>query len=112
MKVQWQVSIAREIAAAPALKPYVVAEIAPGRELAGEELTQFIRNGATTYFHASGACRMGADDGAVVDPELRVNGVRNLRIADSSIMPRIVSVPTMPACAMIGVKTADLLAKA
>ena len=61
--------------------------------------------------HASGACRMGADDAAVVDRQLRVNGIRNLRIADSSIMPRIVSVPTMPICAVIGVRAADLLSK-
>jgi choline dehydrogenase len=104
------ISVAREIAHAPALKDHVVTEIAPGRNLAGEELANFIRNGATTYFHASGACRMGADDAAVVDPDLRVNGIRNLRIADSTIMPRIVSVPTMPACAMIGMKLADMLA--
>jgi choline dehydrogenase len=52
---------------------------------------------------------MGADDTAVVDSQLRVNGIRNLRIADSTIMPRIVSVPTMPACAMIGVRLAGML---
>ena len=52
---------------------------------------------------------MGKDDKAVVDNELRVNGVRNLRIADSTIMPRIVAVPTMPACVLIGLRMADLL---
>lgn len=103
------IKVARDIAHAPALKSYVVREVAPGKELKGDELANFIRNGATTYFHASGACRMGKDDKAVVDSQLRVNGIRNLRIADSSIMPRIVSVPTMPACALIGVKMADLL---
>ncbi|MGP9790923.1 GMC family oxidoreductase [Roseinatronobacter sp. NSM] len=104
------IKVAREIAHAPALKDHVVKEIAPGKELEGEELAHFVRSGATTYFHASGACRMGADDRAVVDSKLRVNGIRNLRIADSTIMPRIVSVPTMPACAMIGIKMADMLA--
>ncbi|MCX8227192.1 MAG: GMC family oxidoreductase N-terminal domain-containing protein [Sulfitobacter sp.] len=103
------IKIAREIAHAPALKDHVVAEVAPGRDLEGEELVTFIRNGATTYFHSAGACRMGADDTAVVDSQLRVNGIRNLRIADSTIMPRIVSVPTMPACAMIGVRLAGML---
>jgi choline dehydrogenase len=91
------------------LKDHVVKEIAPGMDLQGEELANFVRNGATTYFHSAGACRMGADDQAVVDAQLRVNGIRNLRIADSTIMPRIVSVPTMPACAMIGMKMADML---
>lgn len=103
------IKVAREIAHAPALKKYVVREVAPGKELKGAELANFIRNGATTYFHASGACRMGNDDKAVVDSQLRVKGVRNLRIADSTIMPRIVSVPTMPVCALIGVRMADFL---
>lgn len=104
------IKVARDIAHAPALKKYMVREIAPGKELKGEDLANFIRNGATTYFHASGACRMGKDEQAVVDSQLRVKGIRNLRIADSTIMPRIVSVPTMPVCALIGVKMADLLA--
>lgn len=104
------IKVAREIAHAPALKNYVVREVAPGEELKGDDLANFIRNGATTYFHASGTCRMGKDDKAVVDSQLRVKGIRNLRIADSSIMPRIVSVPTMPACVLIGVRMADLLA--
>jgi choline dehydrogenase len=104
------IKVAREIAAAPSLKPFIVREVAPGKDLEGEELTNFVRNGATTYFHSAGACRMGSDAKAVVDPQLRVNGIRNLRIADSTIMPRIVTVPTMPACAMIGVHMADLLA--
>ena len=103
-------SVAREIAHAPSLKPFVVREVAPGKDLEGEELATFVRNGATTYFHSAGACRMGSDDKAVVNGQLQVNGIRNLRIADSTIMPRIVTVPTMPACAMIGVHMADLLA--
>ena len=56
---------------------------------------------ATTYFHSSGACRMGHDDQSVVDAELPVNGIRNFRTADSTIMPRIVSVPNMPAYVLI-----------
>lgn len=103
------IKVAREIAHAPALKKYVLREVAPGKELTGDALANFIRNGATTYFHASGACRMGKDEKAVVDSQLRVNGIRNLRIADSTIMPRIVSVPTMPVCVLIGVRMADLL---
>lgn len=103
------IEIARSVAASAAMKPHVVREVAPGKALAGKELANFVRNGATTYFHSSGACRMGKDDRAVVDAELRVNGVDNLRIADSTIMPRIVAVPTMPACVLIGLRMADLL---
>jgi choline dehydrogenase len=72
-------------------------------------MTDFIRNGATTYFHESGTCRMGKDTRAVVDAKLRVNGVRKLRIADSSIMPRIVSVATMATCVLIGERMAEIL---
>ena len=52
---------------------------------------------------------MGKDRRAVVDPELRVNGLRNLRIADSTIMPRIAAEPTMPACVLIGLRLAEML---
>jgi choline dehydrogenase len=103
------IAIARSVASSSAMKPHVAREVAPGRTLVGEELADFVRNGATTYFHSSGACRMGKDDRAVVDAELRVNGVSNLRIADSTIMPRIVAVPTMPACVLIGLRMAELL---
>ncbi|WP_210188994.1 GMC family oxidoreductase N-terminal domain-containing protein [Mesorhizobium sp. YR577] len=103
------VEIARSIANSKAMKDFVVREVAPGKKLEGEDLIDFVRDGATTYFHSAGACRMGKDNKAVVDSKLRVNGVRNLRIADSTIMPRIVAVPTMPACVLIGQKMAMIL---
>lgn len=103
------IEIARSIANSKAMKDFVVREVAPGKKLEGEELVNFVRDGATTYFHSAGACRMGKDDKAVVDAKLRVNGVRNLRIADSTIMPRIVAVPTMPTCVLIGRRMAELL---
>jgi choline dehydrogenase len=103
------IEIARSVASSKAMKPFVVREVAPGRDLKGKELANFVRDGATTYFHSSGACRMGKDRKAVVDSELRVNGIDNLRIADSTIMPRIVSVPTMPACVLIGLRMAEIL---
>ena len=76
VKLERSIKIAREAAATAALKPFVVREVAPGRTLKGKELVNFVRNGTTTYFHSSGACRMGKDEAAVVDPQLRVNGVR------------------------------------
>jgi choline dehydrogenase len=103
------IEIARSIANSKAMKEFVVREVAPGKKLEGEALANFVRDGATTYFHASGACRMGKDEKAVVDGQLRVKGIRNLRIADSTIMPRIVAVPTMPACVLIGQRMAEIL---
>ncbi len=52
---------------------------------------------------------MGRDPAAVVDAELRVNGVQNLRVADASVMPRIVGVATMATCVLIGTRMAELL---
>lgn len=107
--LEQSISIARNLGRTAALRPFVTREVAPGRDITGTELVDFIRNGATSYYHASGACRMGSDGRSVVDPQLRVRGVNNLRIADSTVMPRIVSVPTMPACVLIGLRLAEML---
>jgi len=103
------IEMCREIGNAEPLRKLSRREVAPTRKLTGKEMTDFIRNGATTYFHESGTCRMGKDDRAVVDGKLRVNGVKKLRIADSSIMPQIVSVATMATCVLIGERMAEIL---
>ena len=72
-------------------------------------LEHAVREAAGSYFHYSGTCRMGSDAEAVVDPELRVNGVDGLRVADASVMPTIVSANTNAATVMIGEKASDLL---
>jgi choline dehydrogenase len=106
------IQLCRDLGNSAAMKPYVKREVAPGKALTGTELADFVRNGATTYFHESGTCRMGRDAQAVVDPQLRVNGVRNLRVADASIMPRIAGVATMATCVLIGERMSEILAKA
>jgi choline dehydrogenase len=104
------IEMAREIGNSPAMRDFVKREVAPGKKLVGAEMETFVRDGATTYFHQAGTCRMGKDAKAVVDAKLRVNGVQGLRIADSSIMPRIASVATMASCALIGERMAEILA--
>ncbi len=105
------IALAREIGNSPAMSDFVKREVAPGQKLTGQDMENFVRDGATTYFHQAGTCRMGKDNQAVVDARLRVNGIKNLRIADSSIMPRIASVATMASCALIGERMAEILTR-
>jgi choline dehydrogenase len=105
------IELARDIGNSPAMSDFVKREVAPGQKLSGQDMENFVRDGATTYFHQAGTCRMGKDSQAVVDAKLRVNGVKNLRIADSSIMPRIASVATMASCVLIGERMAEILTK-
>jgi choline dehydrogenase-like flavoprotein len=83
----------------------VDTEVVPGqRAVADHNLKCYIRNHAEIAFHPVGTCRMGPDPSAVVTPELRVNGVDNLWVADASIMPDLISGNTNAVYMMIGLK--------
>jgi choline dehydrogenase len=104
------VDVCRRLAATPALKEWAAAELYPGPGVRTEaELTEYIRRAAITYHHQAGTCRMGVDDGAVVDPALRVHGVDGLRVADASVMPTVTTGNTNAPAIMIGEKCADLV---
>ena len=84
--------LSRRIVAADALKRYEPAEFLPGPEFeTDEQLVKAAGNVGTTIFHPVGTCRMGNDEGSVVDSRLRVRGVKALRVVDASIMPVITS---------------------
>jgi choline dehydrogenase len=101
---------ARTLAASRAFEPFTKAEIAPGPQARTRaELTEYVRGYAGTLWHPVGTCRMGVGQDAVVDPRLRVRGVPGLRVADASVMPRIVAGNTNAATLMIGEKAADLV---
>jgi choline dehydrogenase-like flavoprotein len=72
-------------------------------------LDQLIRNRADTVYHPVGTCRMGGDEGSVVDPTLQARGVRGLWVADASVMPRLVSGNTNAPSIMIGERCADFI---
>ncbi|MBO9354323.1 choline dehydrogenase [Bordetella petrii] len=85
-------------------------EYLPGNAIVQDAaLEHFARHHGGTVFHASGSCKMGQDDTAVVDPELRVRGIAALRVIDASVMPTMVSTNTNAASIMIGEKGADLV---
>ncbi|WP_298495065.1 choline dehydrogenase [uncultured Maritimibacter sp.] len=101
--------LTREIFRQPAMAEHVKFEIQPGGGDSDAELDAFIREHAESAYHPCGTARMGrADDpGAVVDPECRVIGVQNLRVADSSIFPRVTNGNTNAPSIMVGEKAAD-----
>ena len=106
------VKFARDMTKMPSLAPYVVREHTVCGDMASDEdMLNVARRYAQTIYHPTSTCRMGIDNTAVVDPQLRVYGIQNLRIADASIMPAIVSGNTNAPAIMIGEKAADLILK-
>ena len=102
--------LARRISQAPSFAKYVDREVEPGPDrLDDEALLEHIRERGSTIFHPTSTCRMGQDDGAVVDERLRVRGLHGLRVADCSIMPTVVSGNTNAPAIMIGEKCADMM---
>ncbi len=102
--------LAREIMAQPAFRPFVRREHLPGPQATSRaDLEAHARRFGKTDYHPVGTCKMGTDELAVVDPQCRVRGIDGLRVADSSIMPRLISSNTNAASIMIGEKAADLV---
>jgi len=104
------VKISREILNQSALAKYIRKEHFPGDAVKTQsDFEQYTRRYGRTSYHPVGTCRMGVDAQAVVDPSLKVRGIRGLRICDSSVMPRLVSSNTNAPSIMIGEKASDLI---
>ncbi|MAY60996.1 MAG: dehydrogenase [Rhizobiales bacterium] len=104
------VRVARDLAAQPAMKPFIEAEFFPGTDCqTDEQIDEHIRNTCITVHHPAGTCRAGTDADAVVDPDLRVRGVEGLRVVDASVMPDLPSGNINAAVIMIAEKAADFI---
>jgi choline dehydrogenase len=104
------IRLTREIFGQPAFAPYRGKEISPGAHVqCDDELDDFIREHAESAYHPCGTCRMGRQDDpqSVVDPECRVIGIEGLRVADSSIFPRVTNGNLNAPSIMTGEKAAD-----
>ncbi|MGY8863175.1 MAG: GMC family oxidoreductase [Pseudomonadales bacterium] len=106
------IKIARDIAQQAPLKSLITQEHSPGINIgdqADEDILNWARDTATTIYHPTGTCKMGNDDMAVVDAQLKVHGIEGLRVADASIMPIITSGNTNAPAIMIGEKVAAMI---
>ena len=103
--------LAREIASQSPLKALIVKELKPGpHAVDDEDLAADLRRRLMLIYHPVGTCRMSdTDEAAVVDSQLRVNGIEGLRVADASIMPIIPGGNTNAPTIMIAEKAADLI---
>lgn len=102
--------LAQDIMRQKALQPFIRAERLPGPEVkTDQDYFDYACTHSKTDHHPAGTCRMGVDAKAVVDPQLRMNGIDGLRVVDASIMPTLVSSNTNATAIMIGEKGADLI---
>lgn len=102
--------ILRKILHAPAMKPFVAAEVEPGPGIENDaDLLTYCRQRGGTIYHPTSTCRMGNDPLAVVDQRLRVKGVDGLRVVDGSIMPDLVSGNTNAPIVAIAEKASDMI---
>ena len=101
---------ALEIYATEPLASMTGAEVFPGKDIRTDsQIDAYIRSTASMIYHPTSTCRMGSDPHAVVDAELRVNGVSGLRVVDASVMPAVPGGHTNAATIMIAEKAADLI---
>ena len=102
----------RKIMAAKALEQFKPKELKPGSDIqTDEQLLSAARDLGTTIFHPVGTCKMGNDNMAVVNDRLQVHGIKNLRVIDASVMPRITSGNTNAPTVMIAEKGAEFILK-
>jgi choline dehydrogenase len=104
------IRMTREIAAQKAFDFCRGPEVSPGPDVTSvQDIDAYVRLNANSAYHPCGTCKMGTDDLAVVDPDLRVRGIARLRIADASVIPTITTGNINAPCMMIGEYAADMI---
>jgi choline dehydrogenase-like flavoprotein len=102
--------IARDIGAAPALAPWCGGEALPGPDVRdAPDLRSYVKTNIRSYSHYAGTCAIGTDERSVVDTNLRVHGISNLRVADASVMPSPISANTNATVYAIAERAAELI---
>ena len=102
--------LARRLGRTAPFADFIIEEMQPPPEVEGDEaMLAYIRETGTTVYHPCGTCRMGTDEGAVVDPSLRVHGLAGVRIVDASVMPLVPSTNIQPAVMMIAERAAAMM---
>jgi choline dehydrogenase-like flavoprotein len=102
--------VARRLSQAQAFSRFSAHEVLPGPSAHSDaDLLAYLRRAAGTAHHPVGTCRMGVDEGAVVDPQLRVRGIGCLRVVDASVFPSIVGGNTNAPVVMVAERAADLI---
>jgi len=108
-KLVWGIEQVRKIMSSAPVAHRIKSEASPGKLFAGDGLKEYVRNNIMQNSHWSGSCRMGTDDKSVVDENLKVRGVRNLRVIDASIMPQIPNGNTHSTTCAIALRAVDLI---
>jgi len=104
------IEAARELGSQHAFDSLRESELVPGPRASAEEIRELARLGSASFGHPVGTCKMGVDELSVVDPQLRVRGISGLRVADASVMPRIITGPgTNASTHMIAGRAAGLI---
>ena len=103
------IDVAREIGSQRAFDSVREAELVPGPKATAEEIRELARLASASFGHPVGTCKMGVDELAVVDPALRLHGLQGLRVADASVMPRIITGPTNAPTHMIAGRASRLI---
>ena len=102
--------LAREIGNQSALDAYRDVELVPGPEVTSDaDIDAHLRRTSTTVSHPVSTCRMGMGENCVLDPDLRVRGIENLRVVDASAFPELVSAHTNAAVLMLAEKASDMI---